>query len=140
MSQADTLNHHSRPATATQTAYLHSSAQSRQIARGYLAVLSPPPTPETVDRVLLVVSELVTNALQHTEGVTGFSLSTSAHELHVAVSDASSALPHERTPDLSSTSGETGGFGWPLVRHFAREVTIQLGAGHTKTIRATLPL
>lgn len=141
MSQTETLDHHSHTATIPRTAgYPGSSGEARHLTRGYLATLSPQPTPETVDMALLVVSELVTNALQHASGVTGFGLSASRHVLHVTVCDGSPVLPHERTPDLAGAPAETGGFGWPLVRHFANDVAIRVGPGNAKSICAALPL
>ncbi|MGW8377968.1 ATP-binding protein [Streptomyces sp. ODS28] len=142
MSLPETLDQHAgEKRTETCTAYLRSSAQARQIAEGYLSVLSPRPAPETVDMVMLVVSELVTNALQHAGGVTDFALGSSRGVLHITVSDPSTRLPRERTPDLTgSDTKPAGGFGWPLIRHFASELSLHLGRRGGKTIRATLAL
>ncbi|MFD7663577.1 ATP-binding protein [Streptomyces sp. NPDC059788] len=127
-----------RPRTpaATRTGYLRSSSQARQVTRGYLSALPTPPTTATVEEVLLVVSELVTNAFRHAGSVTEFGLSCAGDHLEITVGDNSSALPHEHTPDVE----RCGGFGWHLVRHFADETNIRLGPGAAKTIRISMPL
>jgi anti-sigma regulatory factor (Ser/Thr protein kinase) len=125
--------------TMTQTPYLGSSFQARQITRDFLSTLSPPPSPEATETVLLIVSELVTNALRHAEGVTGFHLGSTHNTLTVEVGDSSSALPKERLPG-SFDEAENGGFGWPIVRHLASDLTIRLTHNNGKTIRACLPL
>ncbi|KUM68127.1 hypothetical protein AQI84_38990 [Streptomyces griseorubiginosus] len=47
--------------------------RARDVTRGFLMVLAPEGGPE-VEAVLLVVSELVANAIQHAGGVIGFGL------------------------------------------------------------------
>ncbi len=67
--------------------------------------------------MLLVVSELVANALRHGGG--NYTLRLIAHPdlIEVAVDDPSPQVPHMRTPDLT---GATGGFGWRIVNHLTR--------------------
>nr|WP_279628715.1 SpoIIE family protein phosphatase [Streptomyces subrutilus] len=48
---------------------------------------------EEIDAALLVVSELVTNALAHTQGEVGMDLTLSADRLRIAVNDASPRSP-----------------------------------------------
>ncbi|MFD3803106.1 ATP-binding protein [Streptomyces sp. NPDC058611] len=113
------------------------AAQARDAACGFLADLNPPPPETTVQNVLLLVSELVTNALRHAGAVTALHLRADRHLIHVTVEDPSSAHPQDRSPDLS---GRTGGFGWPLVQRLAQSVTVvqpQFGPG--KAIIAALP-
>ncbi|MFJ8357114.1 SpoIIE family protein phosphatase [Streptomyces sp. NPDC093984] len=68
--------------------------------------------PEETDTVLLVVSELVTNALVHTDGQVRLDLTLSNHRLRVAVADSS-----PRTPVKPTSIGweATGGRGILLV-------------------------
>ncbi|WP_377267386.1 SpoIIE family protein phosphatase [Peterkaempfera sp. SMS 1(5)a] len=64
--------------------------------------------PERTDEVELVVDELVTNALRHTDGGALLSLRLMADprpRLRIEVQDRSSALPRRREPDYESTSG-----------------------------------
>lgn len=67
--------------------------------------------PDTVDAVLLAISELVTNAHLHAHSDAQLVMTWDNHCLHVAVHDASPALPVRRPP-----SGERlGGRGILLV-------------------------
>ncbi|NSC24710.1 ATP-binding protein [Streptomyces albus subsp. chlorinus] len=127
------------PVARAHTSYVRSSFQARQITRKFLATLSPPPSPESVETVLLVVSELVTNALRYGNGVTDFDLSAGHSTVTVEVGDSSSALPRERTPQ-SFEEGEAGGFGWPIIRHLAHDLTIRLRRNNGKIIHAGIPL
>ncbi|MGW1773448.1 ATP-binding protein [Streptomyces sp. NPDC002104] len=88
-----------------------------------------------VDDVLLVVSELVTNAVRHAGGVTDFHVRYLQHCLAVDVSDASSLCPC--TPD--KPVGVPGGFGWLLVNRIAARTEIRRGIGG-KTITAFFPV
>ncbi|MFC9795673.1 ATP-binding protein [Streptomyces sp. NPDC127584] len=93
-----------------------------------------PPPREVMDDILLVVSELVTNAYRHGGGLTGFTSDLSDDALIVCVTDASPVIPRTRT-DSHPTS--PGGFGWPLISKLSRQITITpFGSG--KTIRVVL--
>jgi anti-sigma regulatory factor (Ser/Thr protein kinase) len=74
--------------------------------------------PEETDTVLLVVSELVTNALVHTDGQVRLDLTLSNHRLRVAVADSS-----PRTPIKPTSIGweATGGRGILLVEAMSAE-------------------
>ncbi|MFB9520295.1 ATP-binding protein [Streptomyces cremeus] len=96
-------------------------AHARRAARDFTEGLSPAPAADAADSLVLVVSELVTNAVRHGGGRYTLAFSASPDTLTVAVGDPSPELPHERTPDLDDGSG---GFGWHLVQLLAQEVTI----------------
>ncbi|MFG3343710.1 ATP-binding protein [Streptomyces sp. NPDC048018] len=112
--------------------HVRTSAQARREIR--LALGSGTTTrPEQVEDVMLVASELVTNALRHAGGVTGFAVSVGRDSVTVSVSDASPrppryALPHDLRP---------GGFGWPIVLRLSREVSVDVGRAG-KTVRAVV--
>ncbi|MFG2622788.1 ATP-binding protein [Streptomyces sp. NPDC048507] len=93
---------------------------------------------EVLADVLLVTSELVTNAVRHGGGLLGFSASVCADGLRLEVTDASSALPVL----LPRTAGTVriGGFGWPLVCRLARSVAIRQTAQGGKRIEVLVPL
>ena len=113
-----------------------SIAGARDSARAFLERLARPAiAAEAADTVVLVVSELVTNALRHGGGT--FSLRLNAHPdaIEVAVDDTSPRLPRMRTPDLN---GPGGGFGWPMVNHLARTTAITSRTGGGKTVTAVL--
>ncbi|MBJ3808967.1 ATP-binding protein [Streptomyces flavofungini] len=86
------------------------------------------------EAVLLVVSELVTNALRHARGVTGLRLSHHPRGLTVSVHDAGDRPPRPRPlePD------RPGGFGLHLVRGLTEGVEVEWRAGG-KNVWATVP-
>ncbi|MBO8193977.1 ATP-binding protein [Streptomyces oryzae] len=140
MEQAAALrDEESVAADTARTRYLRSSFQARRLTRDFLATVSPPPSSEAAETVLLVVSELVTNALRHGKGVRDFRLSAGHGAVTVEVGDSSSALPRDRSPQ-DFAEGEGGGFGWPIVCHLARDVTIRLDPASGKIICADIPL
>ncbi|MGW5974739.1 ATP-binding protein [Streptomyces sp. NPDC055186] len=67
--------------------------------------------PETVDAVLLTVSELVTNAHVHAHSPAQMAITWDGECLHVAVHDSSTALPTQR----AASSDRIGGRGMLLV-------------------------
>ncbi|MCD0485479.1 ATP-binding protein [Streptacidiphilus sp. ASG 303] len=95
---------------------------ARRTAEAFLAALTravPPGGEDTRDSVLLVVSELVTNATRHAPGPLTLCLTHLRDGVHAVVYDTSTLLPRPRTPDLARG---TGGFGWPLVQRLARDL------------------
>ncbi|AYG78945.1 hypothetical protein DWB77_01054 [Streptomyces hundungensis] len=111
-------------------------AEARDEARTFLSALAPLPSRESAENVLLVVSELVTNALRHAGGATALRLAADRRSLHISVRDPSPEPPHERVPDLR---GYEGGFGWPLVRKLARSVAVTPSLDGGKNVCVALP-
>jgi hypothetical protein len=111
------------------------AAEARDATYGFIAGLCPAPSALTSQNLVLVVSELVTNALRHAGDVTSLRLLAGRRSLEIVVADPSSAQPQDRTPDLT---GRTGGFGWPMVQRLAEKVTVRPRPGGGKTIRAVL--
>ncbi|MEU9255427.1 ATP-binding protein [Streptomyces sp. NPDC048270] len=114
-----------------------SAAEARQAARAFLEALGQPAIGrEQADTVVLVVSELVTNALRHGGG--GYTLRLTAHPscIEVAVEDPSPRMPRMRTPDLVDG---TGGFGWHMVNDLSLATVVTPGPEGGKTVRALLP-
>ncbi|QIP83177.1 ATP-binding protein [Streptomyces sp. Tu 2975] len=124
-SEADSESLTARPQTAE---------RARDATRGFLAAVAPASRPE-VDAVLLVVSELVTNALRHAGGVTRFRLVAGPGTVTVSVDDPSRVAPRPLSRDV----GRPGGFGWHLVRALSAEVQVRIRPGG-KTVSAVLPL
>ncbi|MBT2493770.1 ATP-binding protein [Streptomyces sp. ISL-96] len=108
---------------------------AREAARGFTDSLTPPLGPDVADALILVVSELTTNALRHGGRYT-LELSAGPDTVTAAVSDPGPAHPRERTPGLN---GGSGGFGWHMVRRLTTHLTTTPGPGTGKTIRARLP-
>ncbi|MFF9690711.1 ATP-binding protein [Streptomyces sp. NPDC014623] len=109
--------------------------RARKAARIFTDHLSPAPDPALAETLVLVVSELVTNALRHGGGRYTLRFSAGPRTLTAAVSDPDPALPRARTPDLD---GATGGFGWHMVRRLTEALTVTPGPGAGKTICAQL--
>ncbi|WP_434590973.1 ATP-binding protein [Streptomyces sp. A5-4] len=108
-------------------------SRARDTAHTFADGLGLAPDSCMADNLVLVVSELVTNALRHGGGRYRLEMSASPHVVIVAVSDPSPTHPRERTPDLD---GGGGGFGWHMVRRIARTVWITAGPAPGKTVHA----
>ncbi|WP_328558807.1 ATP-binding protein [Streptomyces coelicoflavus] len=93
---------------------------------------------EDVVDLLLVVSELVTNAIRHGGGLTGFEARPTLEGLWIAVHDNSGEVP--RAAYAFPTTHPGGGYGWPLVARLARDVVVDPRPGGGKTISALVPL
>jgi anti-sigma regulatory factor (Ser/Thr protein kinase) len=120
-----------------------SAAAARGRIRALLAAEVPllegesPLDERTVNDVLLITSELVTNAIQHAGGVTGFAATVEDGCLWVAVSDASDRRP---VRSARAERGRPGGYGWPLICSVAEEVcvTSRPGGGKSVCVRVRL--
>ncbi|MFB7781148.1 ATP-binding protein [Streptomyces vinaceus] len=112
-------------------------AEARRAARGFLESLAQPAVgQDQADTVVLVVSELVTNAVRHGGGAYALRLTAHPHCVEVAVEDPSPRPPRMRVPDLL---GGTGGFGWHMVNDLSLATAVTPGPGGGKTVRALLP-
>lgn len=121
----------SGPFPSVQSITPATAGRARALTRQLLAGL-----PEyVIDDSELLVSEVATNAIQHGGGMTGFGIATSAGVVAVSVRDRSNALPCETS---HNEPGHPGGYGWPLVRQLAADVTITLAGDAGKTIHARL--
>ncbi|MFI0990519.1 ATP-binding protein [Streptomyces exfoliatus] len=121
--------------TAVATVRPAGSAGARASARRFLGGLLPAPASEVADAVVLVVSELVTNALRHGGGTCTLNLTAHPDSIEVAVHDPSPHLPRLRAPGLNSGSG---GFGWPMVRRLAHATAVTRQPTGGKTVSAFL--
>ncbi|MGY4394707.1 ATP-binding protein [Streptomyces sp. TE12347] len=116
---------------------LSAATEARQAARAFHEALGQPAIcREEADTVVLVVSELVTNALRHGGGA--YTLRLTAHPscIEVAVENPSPRMPRMRAPDLVDG---TGGFGWHMVDDLSLATAVTPGPGAGKTVRALLP-
>lgn len=78
----------------------------RQWARQHLKKLAwTQEAPETVDDILLTVSELITNAHVHAHSGAQVTLTWDSRCLHVSVHDAEGGEPEPPPPDADRTSG-----------------------------------
>lgn len=93
---------------------------------------------EAVSDMLLVTSELVTNAIRHGGGITGFWAVLDADGLRLAVRDRSDTVPFVRRRDPTDPV-PIGGYGWPLICRLASEVTVTPCPGGGKEICVAVP-
>ncbi|MFJ2399327.1 ATP-binding protein [Streptomyces sp. NPDC087843] len=112
-----------------------SVADARESTREFLEGLVPAVAAKAAEIVVLVVSELVTNALRHGGGTCTLDLTAHPDSIEVAVHDRSSQAPRMRTPDLN---GGTGGFGWPMVNHLTHATAVTCQAAGGKTVSALI--
>jgi anti-sigma regulatory factor (Ser/Thr protein kinase) len=85
--------------------------RARDVTRGFLSVLAPGGGAE-VEAVLLVVSELVTNAVRHAGEMTGFGLRPGPGTVTVTVEDAGRVLPCPRPTNTVEPGGFEKHHGW----------------------------
>ncbi|MYR46424.1 ATP-binding protein [Streptomyces sp. SID5910] len=89
---------------------------------------------EDVVDLLLVVSELVTNAIRHGGGLAGFDVRTTDDGVWIAVHDNSPVIP--RAVCAFPTRHHGSGYGWPLVARLTRDVVVERNPEGGKTISA----
>ncbi len=102
--------------------------------RRLLSAGAGPPSGTVLDDILLVTSELVTNALRHGGGVSGFDVSLDGDAVRISVTDRSPVPPRTVPRD---GPGTPGGYGWPLIRRLSTAVTVTPAPGG-KTITAVV--
>ncbi|WP_329390109.1 ATP-binding protein [Streptomyces sp. NBC_01351] len=111
-------------------------AEAREAARRFLGTLWPGVGPNAADTVILVVSELVANALRHGGGTYALRLTAHPGTIEVAVDDPSPHTPYMRVADLHH---DTGGFGWHMVNDLSHATVVTPTPEGGKTVRALLP-
>lgn len=135
MTTADTEDGSSDDVRAEATARPDSVSHARRLVQDFLAAQPRPVAEQAAIDLLLIVSELVTNAIRHGGGVTALRLAARPGLIDVEVRDHSDDMPVMRDP---ARGWGPGGYGWPLVCRLASEVALTPVAGGGKAIRATL--
>ncbi|MGV9255571.1 ATP-binding protein [Streptomyces sp. NPDC003697] len=96
---------------------------------------------EEVIDLLLVVSELVTNAIRHGDGLAGFEVVPAEAGVRLVVHDNSDVVPEVAYGPGDLPRGHYGnGYGWPLIIRLAREIVIDRRPGGGKTVSVLVPL
>ncbi|MEU7059463.1 ATP-binding protein [Streptomyces sp. NPDC046197] len=125
------------PVTNAATARMY--AQS--VVRGQWDSSSRRAREEDVIDLLLVVSELVTNAIRHGDGLAGFEVVPTDEGVRLAVHDNSDVVPAVAYGSGALPLGHHGsGYGWPLIIRLAREIVIDRRPGGGKTTSVLVPL
>ncbi|UUU36423.1 ATP-binding protein [Streptomyces sp. CA-210063] len=122
-----------------------SAAAARRHVRAFVGERwrSPagPPTEEAMIDLILVVSELVTNAVRHGGGVAGFDVTLTSEGVRLSVRDHSAALPVGiHGPRVLPRADEGSGYGWPLINRLCSEVAVERRVAGGKTISVLVPL
>ena len=109
--------------------------EARDHVRDFLAGFDQPVEAETLHDGLLVVSELVSNALVHAPGPCFLHIEYDDGALAIAVRDTSPVLPAPRVPDPAAADG---GLGWLLLTRLTSHIDVQPHTGGGKTVTAVL--
>ncbi|MEU4206148.1 ATP-binding protein [Streptomyces sp. NPDC039022] len=136
MYDTETLRRPAPPTTVVEGDTPAGIRDARRAAHTFAERLAPAHDAALTDTLVLVVCELVTNAPRHGGGRYRLELTATPDSVTASVSDPSPLHPRERTPNLT---GDSGGFGWPMIRQLSRHITITSGPGSGKTIRVRLP-
>ncbi|MFD3327961.1 ATP-binding protein [Streptomyces sp. NPDC058701] len=115
-------------------------AQARARVRDLVDSMPPERagTDEGLTDLLLVTSELATNAIRHGGGLTGFGVRMEADGIVLTVVDASPRMPVALLREEGYAG--PGGFGWPLICRLAKDVAITPLPGGGKSIEVLMPL
>ena len=116
--------------------HLHLDPLPRQVsaARAFIRTHAPPLPEETVEVLLLLTSELVTNAVLHARTRIELGLTVAEESVVVTVHDEDLARPEQRPYD-----GREGGWGLGLVSALAASSAMALHPGDGKTAWFLLP-
>ncbi|MFJ8543448.1 ATP-binding protein [Streptomyces sp. NPDC093586] len=126
------------PAPAGVTSAADARAHAESVVRARWGGTDRGVREEDVVDLLLVVSELVTNAIRHGGGLAGFDVRTTDEGVWIAVHDHSPVVPREVYAFPTRHHGS--GYGWPLVARLARDVAVVRRPEGGKTISALVPI
>ncbi|MFF5184701.1 ATP-binding protein [Streptomyces sp. NPDC000345] len=130
-----------RPAVVRVATAASARAHARAVVDAHWGDRGRPVREQDVIDLLLVVSELVTNAIRHGGGLAGFEVTPVPEGLRLAVHDHSDVVPAVAYGSGELPAGHHGnGYGWPLIIRLSREITVRRRPGGGKTIRVLVPL
>ncbi|MFI8951656.1 ATP-binding protein [Streptomyces sp. NPDC053750] len=126
------------PAPGPVTSAATARAYAESVARAQWGASGRGVREEDVVDLLLVVSELVTNAIRHGDGLAGFEARATDEGMWIAVHDHSAVVP--RAASAFPTRHRGSGYGWPLVARLARDIAVDRRPRGGKTISVLVPL
>ncbi len=100
---ADVRNEPAAPVAVTLPASAGSSARARRVVGDAASAWGL--SADVADDAALVVTELVSNAVDHATGPVGLTVTPTASGMRIEVSDRSSALPQPRPVQVDSARG-----------------------------------
>lgn len=140
MTEADRTLTETRTAPRVATAAA-ARAYAQSVVREQWGARSRTVREEDLIDLQLVVSELVTNAIRHGDGLAGFDVSPTAEGVRLAVHDHSVTVPDVAYGSGALPVGHHGnGYGWPLIIRLAREIGVEMRPEGGKTISVFVPL
>jgi anti-sigma regulatory factor (Ser/Thr protein kinase) len=129
------------PAVCRVTTAAEARAYARSVVREQWEAGGRTARPEDMIDLLLVVSELVTNAIRHGEGLAGFEARAIADGVWITADDNSDVVPEPAYGSGALPVVHHGnGYGWPLIIRLTREIRIDRRPGGGKTISVLVPL
>ncbi|WP_425247167.1 ATP-binding protein [Streptomyces sp. NEAU-NA10] len=129
----------SGPAVAPVTTAASARAYARAMVDARWNPSLQPAREEDVIDLLLVVSEMVTNAIRHGGGLAGFEAVPLHDGIRLTVHDHSDVVPSAAYGSGAPPGGHHG-YGWPLIIRLARDISIDTRASGGKTISAFVPV
>ena len=119
-----------------ETHHVHLDPLPRQVsaARSFVRDHAPPLSDDNADALVLLTSELVTNAVLHARTTIELGITVAHHSVLVTVHDEDLARPEQRPYD-----GREGGWGLNLVSALASSSAMTRHAGDGKTAWFILP-
>ncbi|TXS49320.1 ATP-binding protein [Streptomyces sp. uw30] len=129
----------------TRSVAITSAAAARSYVRSVVGEAWRPATHRAgetaVMDLLLVVSELVANAIRHGGGLAGFEVTLLSEGVRLSVHDYSDAVPSAAYgPGTLPHPHEGSGYGWPLIIRLSREIHIERRREGGKTVTVFVPL
>ncbi|MFH0517971.1 ATP-binding protein [Streptomyces sp. M41] len=130
---------------STRPVPISSAATARSYVRSLVSehwrAPSGPASERAVTDLLLVVSELVTNAIRHGRGLAGFEVALLTEGVRLSVHDYSDDVPSAAYgPGTLPHLHEGSGYGWPLIIRLTREIHIERRREGGKTVSVLVPL
>jgi anti-sigma regulatory factor (Ser/Thr protein kinase) len=132
-------------ATHTGSVPITSAATARSYVRSVVADHGRAPCGPAGERavmdLLLVVSEVVTNAIRHGGGLAGFEVALLPEGVRLSVHDYSDAVPSAAYgPGTLPRTHAGSGYGWPLIIRLSREIHIEHRRAGGKTVTVLVSL